>query len=453
MSAHAKFNPSGSEKRYLCPASFAVEQSCEDASTPFAEEGTDCHELGAECLSNGTNAAEHIGRTMSNGYAVDEEMAEAVDTYVRKVREYANGHQLFVEQRVNYSAAVGIPEDQGWGTGDAVIITADGEELQSHDAKFGHLQVDASFAEELQEYLDVIPDEKEDAFIEMESADGTIIRKGNRQLMCYALGAYLDFGMMGDFKRIRLVIHQPRLGHLSEWDCTVDDLMAFAKEEAYAILQCRNAETLHSTGALGPTSSYFNPGIKQCRFCRFAGQCVPLANHVERIVYERSENSTQSTDPEHSMQPTDPASLSLHRLGSTIDQANLIGAWLKAIRAEGERRAFAGSPPIGKDGPYKLVRGRRGRRKFADEEAAEAQLKAFRLKQEVMYTFKLISPTQAEKVLKKEKPRQWKKLEPFITQSEGGISLAPATDRRPEHTTDVASVDDFEDLTQQTAAA
>lgn len=438
MSAHSKFNPSGSDKRYLCPASYAVEQQCEDGSSSFAEEGTDCHELSAACLNTGNPAEFYLGKTMGNGYTVTDEMAESVNAYVAKIREYANGHSLLVEQKVTYAPAVGISDDEGWGTSDAVIITSDCEELQVHDAKFGYLQVDASTApeevsEEVAEYLQEAV-EKESAYVEIVREDGTVIRKGNRQLMCYALGAYLDFGMLGDFKRIRLVIHQPRLGHLSEWDCTVDDLMAFAKEEAYAILQCRNAETIHSSGALDADSSYFNPGPKQCRFCRFAGQCVPLANHVAKLVHGN------------------PISLTPRRLGEVIDEAPLIGAWLKAIRAEGERRAFAGTPPIGKDGAFKLVRGRRGKRRYVDEAAAEAQLKQFRLKLKQMYKFTLISPTAAEKVLKT-KPKQWEKLQPLITQSEGGISLAPATDKRPAYAADTPSADDFEDLTQQTAVA
>jgi hypothetical protein len=34
---------------------------------------------------------------------------------------------------------------------------------------------------------------------------------------------------MADFDRVRLVIHQPRLEHLSEWDCSVADLVAWGE--------------------------------------------------------------------------------------------------------------------------------------------------------------------------------------------------------------------------------
>lgn len=428
VSQHADFSPSGSEKRYLCPASYAVERNLPDTESEYSQEGTDWHELGAACLRSGNRADFYLGKRMSKGNVVDEEMVSSADIYADKVREYAAGHTLLVEQRVTYAPLVKIISDEeGWGTSDVVIITSDGEELQIHDGKGGRgIKVDA-FTEEtpadVREYLDADPSE------ERETA------KGNRQLMDYALGAYNEFALLGNFKRIRLVIHQPRLGHLSEWDCTIEELMAFAKEEEYAIQQCLNARTIHESTGLEASSSYFNPGLKQCRFCLFAGQCASLAEHVRRVVLP---NDVESSDP---------AALSEAQLGTALDEAPLVSVWLKAVRAEAERRAFAGAPPIGKSGAYKLVRGRRGNRKWLDEDLATAALKNMRLKKDQMYELSLISPTQAERLLKKAKPRLWTRIntEDFITQNEGGISLAPATDKRPAYVPENPA-DDFQDI-------
>jgi hypothetical protein len=79
----------------------------------------------------------------------------------------------------------------------------------------------------------------------------------------------------------------------------------------------------------------------------------------------------------------------------------------------------------------KLVQGRRGARQWLSTEEAEALLKSMRLKQEQMYNFKLISPTQADKLLAKESPRRWKKVEALITQRDGSPSVAPESDKRP----------------------
>lgn len=420
MSQHADFSPSGSEKRYLCPASYAVERDLPDEDSAYSSAGTDRHELQAACLRTGKDADYYLGKRTENGAEITDDMTDAVQWCVDKIRVYAQGGTMFVEQRVNYSSHVGIDEHEGWGTPDVSIIAAGGEELIIVDSKHGYLDVFASTEEGVQAYLE-------------SEAEEEVEVKGNRQCMDYALGALTEYALFGDFKRIRLVILQPAKQRVSEWDCTIDELMQFAKEEAYAIEQCKNAQAIHEADGLKPTSSYFNPVIKACRFCRFSGQCGALANHVKQLAY-RAGNE----------EPVDPAALSDMELGAAIDSADLVGVWLRAIRAEGERRAFAGMPPRGAAGPYKLVQGRKGNRRWQDEQSAEVQLRAMRLKRDQMYNSKLKTPPQLEKVLK-ENPRQWKKLQPLITQNEGGISLAPASDKRPAYVPENPA-DDFEDI-------
>ena len=137
------------------------------------------------------------------------------------------------------------------------------------------------------------------------------------------------------------------------------------------------------------------------------------------------------------------ASASDEQLGLLGEAIDLVEGWAKAVRAELERRMLAGGEVPG----FKLVKGREGIRKFADELLAEQQAKSFRLKREEMYDFKLKSPTSFEKmyadgIIGK---KQWPKLQALITRSEGGLSVAPAADKRPAVViTPVA--DDFEVL-------
>jgi hypothetical protein len=406
VSEHAKFSPSGAHRWMSCPASMAVESEIPDQTSAYAEEGTKAHALAEALLRVELNGCD--GPDVFDAEAMladaDEDMREHVGKYVDLVLRMSQNHTLLVEQRVNFGAAIGVPEDEAFGTSDAVILTADGEELMVVDLKYGQgVRVSA---------------------------------EENEQLMLYALGALNEFAMLGDFKRVRLVIHQPRLDSVSEWDCTVEHLMAFAEKAKYAALQCQNASVFHRSKALEPSSSYFYPTNEGCRFCRYAGKCEALARHVNGVVFD---------DFEAIGEPLKPEQLLPDKLGRALDAAPLIEHWLKAVRAEAERQAFAGQPPIGKDGPYKLVQGRMGNRKFRDEAEAEAALKAMRLKQDEMYTFNLKTPPQLEKVLK-ENPRKWAKLQPLITQTEGGVSLAPATDKRPAFSPPSA-VDDFTDLT------
>src|SRR3569832_1840129 len=120
---------------------------------------------------------------------------------------------------------------------------------------------------------------------------------------------------------------------------------------------------------------------------------------------------------------------------------DLIEAWCKAVRAQAEVELLAGCVVSG----FLLVCGLKGARSWGDEAAAEVVMKSMRLKQDEMYTFKLISPTTAEKLLK-ENPKRWNKLQTFITQSEGGLSVAPLSDKRPAVVIEPVA-DDFQDLT------
>jgi hypothetical protein len=111
-----------------------------------------------------------------------------------------------------------------------------------------------------------------------------------------------------------------------------------------------------------------------------------------------------------------------------MDAVDMIEGWCKGVRAEVERRLLAGTFS---DGRYKLVEGRAGARAWADEAEAEKLLKSFRLKQDEMYDFTLISPTAAEKVLAATSPKRWAKAQALIRRSDGKPSVAPAADKRP----------------------
>jgi hypothetical protein len=131
-------------------------------------------------------------------------------------------------------------------------------------------------------------------------------------------------------------------------------------------------------------------------------------------------------------------------LARVMANASLIEGWVKAVRAEVERRLLAGEPVPG----YKLVQGKKGNRQWANPDEAEATLKSMRIKHDQMYDYKLASPTSIEKLAKAEEigPRQWTKIQTLITQSDGQPSVAPASDKRPALVTSAAA-SDFDDVT------
>lgn len=399
MSAHALLSPSSAARWMACPGSVAACEGLPDKSSEFADEGTAAHELAALCLVEGGTAADRIGLKIAAGregrvFTVDVDMATHVQAYVDYVRALvqSTGGELLVEQRLSIEHITGEPGARG--TADAVIL-ADGELIVA-DLKYGRgVPVDAD---------------------------------DNPQLQIYALAALREFCALGDFQAVRLVIHQPRLGSVSEWAQPVADLEQFGQVAWNAAVDTRAADAPRV------------PGEKQCKFCRAKANCPALAARVQQEVgadFDVIATSSQA-------QVVAPVKTSAaDDLARALAAADLIEAWLKAVRAEVETRLLAGVPVPG----WKLVQGKRGNRRWTSEEEAEAVLKAMRVKHDQMYDYSLISPTTAEKLAKGNfiGPRQWPKVAALITQAEGKPSVAPESDKRPALVLS-AVADDFESV-------
>ena len=373
MAQHSLLSPSGAHRWMRCPGSIGAESGLPDTSSKYAAEGTAAHELAAKCLELEANAEAVIGDTMTvDGYdfTVTADMAHHVNDYCKLVREYAEGGQLLVERRVNFSEAIGVPDSTG--TSDAIVIHPD--RLTVIDLKYGMgVKVDAT---------------------------------ENEQLQLYALGALHDYGMMGDFQEIVMVVHQPRLNHVSEWSIPASKLEEFRENARLAAIE-----------ALDNREPRLNPGEKQCRFCKAKATCPALKAEISDTV---GGIATPADFADLAVAEEDDVSRALARV-------ELVEQWCKAIRAEVERRLLAGQPVAG----FKLVEGRRGNRAWSDEAAVEKLFKSFRFKKDEMYDFKLISPTKAEKILKAKNPGRWEKVDALTSRGDGKPSVAPATDRRP----------------------
>ena len=395
MNLHAKLSPSGAHRWMACPGSVTLEADFPDTSSAYAREGTAAHELAAMVLEDPSSTANHyVGKKIAfddHGeevvWPITKEMADYVDDYVNFVRERAVGKILHVECKLSIGHITG--EDGATGTSDVVIIDREQEAIEVIDLKYGMgVRVDA---------------------------------ENNEQMQFYALGALYEYELISDFSWVTMVIHQPRLNHVSEWNIPVDQLRRFEDEARHAADKVRWEE---------PT---FNPSEKQCRFCKAKATCPALRAEVTEIV------GGAATLDEFTPQTVDSQSGDNY-LPVAMSKVGLVEDWCKAVRAEVERRLLAGQTVDG----YKLVEGRKGNRTWSDEDAVTALFKSFRLRQEEMYDLKLISATKAEKLLK-ENPKRWAKTEQLITRSDGKPSVAPATDKRPAM--DVKPVlDDFQGL-------
>ena len=115
-----------------------------------------------------------------------------------------------------------------------------------------------------------------------------------------------------------------------------------------------------------------------------------------------------------------PDTLTERELKVILDNAKLIKSWLDAVESHIFDMLNRGQNFDG----YKLVEGR-STRSWQDENKAALVLES-KLDKEVLYTQKLISPAQAEKLLKSDKTI----LSELISKSEGKPTLVQSCDKR-----------------------
>ncbi len=380
---HATRSPSGAHGWLVCGGWVS-----DPVGSVHADEGTAAHELASRALSTRSSPQVAVGGSIKVGdrvFEIDADMAGHVQRYVDLVRSVPG--ELLVEQRLPIGHVT--LEEGAHGTSDAVILRDD--EIVVVDLKYGQ-------------------------GVEVHAEE-------NPQLMLYALGALEAFGFSGDFKQVRCVISQPRLGHESEWTIDVPALQAWGET-----VRARSAQ--HAAGVMPIV-----PGEKQCRWCAKKATCEALAKYVRDQIGADFEDLTKADAAAPvAEKPTDA-------LASALAAVDLVEDWCRAVRAESERRLLAGQPVPG----FKLVLGRRGARAWTSAEQAEQMLKAFRLKDDQIYDRKVISPTTAEKLAKAEAigKRQWPKLAALIVQPEGKPSVAPAADPRPPYEPPRAADSDF----------
>lgn len=415
--AHSEYSASGFEAAMLCPGKRVMERGLPDSSSKYADEGTAAHAALADLLDGKPlQQAYLVGNTW---WDVTTDMYDAVHSALAAIRTIAGDGMVLSEQRVNYSHFLGVETDEAWGTADVIVAVE--HELQVHDYKHGR-------------GVEVFADE-------------------NPQMMLYALGALAQAqGVLGDFTQVRMVIHQPRIkDEPSQWMCTVEDLELWAKNEARnAVSKRQEAATFrHADPVVGIErlsageweAMYLKPNEKSCKFCRAKSTCPALRDDAVRTVFEivpAEPSDFEGLAPAERVKQSDS-----DWLAAVLSKADMIEDYLKSVRAEVEARLLQGEPIPG----FKIVEGKRGNRAWADPAAAEAQLKAMRLKVEEMYDLKLISPTTAEKLSKAKVigPRQWKTLQESISRSDGAKHVAPVTDPRPALVLTPAA-DDFSDV-------
>lgn len=136
MAKHAFLSASASHRWINCPPSAKLCEGIKDKSSPYAQEGTDCHELCAYLVEKALgrdveDPTENLTYYSGEIQNCAEEYRDYVLEQFERSKKFCSDPMVFIEQRLDFSRWV----ENGFGTGDCVII-AD-EVLHIIDYKHG----------------------------------------------------------------------------------------------------------------------------------------------------------------------------------------------------------------------------------------------------------------------------------------------------------------------------
>ena len=376
MAEHARLSASGAHRWMACPASVKMEEAFPDTDSPYAAEGTQAHALAETWIPL---KLEGLAMSIAENRKYPVDMVDYIDRYTDWVVEYFDVIRskcpdaiLLTEQRLDFSQWV--PE--GFGTGDVVII-ADGT-VHIIDLKYGK----------------GVP----------------VSAENNPQLMLYGLGAVTAYDLAYEFDTVKLVINQPRLDSISEWEVYVDDLLTWGETIVKPAAEM----------ALNGESEPF-PG-DYCRFCKAAAVCRARAE-------EALDLAAKDFDP-NTLSGKEVAEL-LGKIDRIVDYCSQLKEYTLAEALKG--RKWKG---------YKVVEGK-SRRRYRNELDVARKLEDAGYDEAIIYEKKLLNITAMEKLLGKKEFNSM--LGELVDKPAGAPVLVPETDKRPEYT----GKDDFDEIKEE----
>ncbi len=403
---HAILSPSHAHTWACCLAAPYLEKGIPNEDSPYAAEGTKAHALaertlrqmleGSECALCDVKFAEECGEEMTNNVAM---YTTFVADQIAKARKTDASAYFAFEHPVDISDVTS--EEGAKGTIDCLL------------AYSGHMWV-----------------------IDLKYGAGVpVVAERNEQLCIYAAALLDEVSMLyDDIKTVHLAIVQPRCGGINQWEVSTEMLAAFKKN-----IQSRGARAIKIYEEKEKvTDDDYCCEETVCRWCRGKAKCPKLAEQAAEaalVDYKPEEKKPEAI--EVIRVPDDP-----EKLARAYSLLPALESWADMVRESVAAQLGQGVAIPG----YKLVAGRKGPRKWADDAQVEKLMKSMRMKREEMYDFKLISPTKFEAAIKANPKllgaQQQQKIRDCITQSEGKPSVVAESDKRPA--IQLASKSDFE---------
>lgn len=380
--AHALLSASAAHRWLKCTPSVRLEEQFPDTTSTYAKEGTLAHEIAelklrkyyTEPMAQST-FTRRLNK-MKKHELYQDEMLKHTDAYLEYLQSITLGMSstpyVAVEKRLDYSAYA--PE--GFGTVDCLIIG--GNMLYVTDFKYGK--------------------------------GVAVSAEDNPQMKLYALGTYLEYSFLYPIKTIKLAIIQPRLDNISEYELSVEELLAWGEEIKPVAQKAFSGE------------GEFVPG-EHCKFCRAKAKCRARADQFTAL---------------EDFKMMKPPLLSDEEVGAVLERGQHIESWIKALKEYALAESLKGNEIPG----WKAVEGR-GSRSYVDVDKAFAHLKEKGIKEAILYERVPLTVAKLEKELGKKQYRELLEDPGLVQKSPGKPTLAPASDKRRPIANDVDPKEDF----------
>lgn len=376
-----KYSPSKSSTWLNCALSTLFNDGTNQESSPQAEFGTQCHELGAALISKSLNLIDYDSEVKP----IDELIKE-LDMYSDEMQEIADGYADFVintfefeKKRSDIEPLVVIEqhldmnfdEDAGGTLDCGIISSVDGGTLTVIDLKTGRTPVQT-----------------------FDSNTGLF----NSQLGIYALYFYKAYKDLYPVKKVRLVIYQPVISNTNDYEMSIDELLQFESDILIPAVERTKVSNPEAT-----------PG-KYCRYCAGKAICAKRAETSMELVQETNRTVSTLTDAE------------IEALLPRLDEMIQFAEDMKEFAL---KKAINGH----KWSNFKLVHSK-GSRKITNEEAVIKACEEVKI--DPYAPKKLAGITELTKRIGKDKINSL--IGAYITMQAGSIVLVPKTDPREEAT-------------------